>query len=267
MSQKRPLVAIAALIVLLLIMVDPIFPISSASAAENKNLIYDEANLLSEQDRNELNALANQYSAERQTDLIIYTTNNEEQKEDKLLTQEFYDNRAPGYDKPHGNTVMLTLDMYNRKIYVAGFYKGEEYVDNDRTARITDKIYSDLSEGNYRIAFEKFLNLSYEYLDLKPGVNPDNILFKTWFQLAASVAIGSIAVGVMTYRSGGRVTVNRATYEDSDNSHVIDRQDRYIRTTVTKRKIEKNNNNGGGGSGGGGRTAGGHSHSGSSRSF
>ena len=85
-------------------------------------------------------------------------------------------------------------------------------------------------------------------------MNPDNILFKTWFQVAASVAIGGIVVGVMTYRSGGRVTVNRATYEDTDNSHVIDRQDRYIRTTVTKRKIEKNNNNGGGG--GGGRTGG-----------
>ncbi|WP_366291736.1 TPM domain-containing protein [Paenibacillus sp. AN1007] len=266
MSKKRPLVAMAVLIVLLVTLLAPIFPMSSASAAENKNLIFDEANLLSEQDRNELNALANQYSAERQTDLIIYTTNNEEQKSDELLTEEFYDNRAPGYDKPHGNTVMLTLDMYNRDVYAAGFYKGEEYVDNSRVDKITAKIAPDLSDGNYRMAFEKFLNLSYEYLDLKPGVNPDNILFKTWFQLAASLAIGGIVVGVMTYRSGGRVTVNRATYEDSENSHVIDRQDRYIRTTVTKTKIEKNNNNGGGG-GGGGTTAGGHSHSGSSRSF
>lgn len=266
MSKKRPLVAVTVLIVLLVTMLAPIFPMSPASAAETKNLIFDEANLLSEQDRNELNALANQYSAERQTDLIIYTTNNEEQKSDELLTEEFYDNRAPGYDKPHGNVVMLTMDMYHRKVYAAGFYKGEEYVDNSRVDKITAKIAPDLSDGNYRMAFEKFLNLSYEYLDLKPGVNPDNILFKTWFQLAASLAIGGIVVGVMTYRSGGRVTVNRATYEDSENSHVIDRQDRYIRTTVTKTKIEKNNNNGGGG-GGGGTTAGGHSHSGSSRSF
>ncbi len=265
MIKKRPLTAMAALIVLIVTLFAPILPMSSASAAENKNLIYDEANLLSEQDRNELNALANQYSAERQTDLIIYTTNNDEHKDEKLLTEEFYDDRAPGYDKPHGNTVMLTLDMYNRKVYAAGFYKGEEYVDNSRVDKITEKIAPDLTDGNYRMAFEKFLNLSYEYLDLKPGVNPDNILFKTWFQVAASLAVGGVVVGVMMYRSGGRVTVNRSTYEDSSNSHVIDRQDRYIRTTVTKRKIEKNNNNGGGG--GGGTTAGGHSHSGSSRSF
>lgn len=266
MRKRTPLAVMAMLILLMITLVAPLIPMSSASAAENKNLIYDEANLLSEQDKVELNALANQYGAERQTDFVIYTSNNEEHKSDILLTQDFYDERAPGYDKAHGNTVMLTLDMYNRDVYVAGFYKGEEYVDNSRTKKITAKIAPDLTDGNYRMAFEKFLNLSYEYMGLKPGVNPDNILFNTWFQLAVSVAIGGIVVGVMTYRSGGRVTVNRATYEDSSNSSVIDRQDRYIRTTVTKRKIEKNNNNGGGG-GGGGTTRGGHSHSGSSRSF
>ncbi|MNC75575.1 hypothetical protein D3C75_1271320 [compost metagenome] len=81
------------------------------------------------------------------------------------------------------------------------------------------------------------------------------------------MVIGGIVVGIMAYNSGGRVTVNRATYEDSGASSVVDRGDRYIRTTVTKTKIEKNNNNGGGGGGGGGTTRGGHSHSGSSRSF
>ncbi|WP_339258289.1 TPM domain-containing protein [Paenibacillus sp. FSL R5-0713] len=267
MRKRTPLVVVMATLILLMVtLVAPLVPMSSASAAESKNLIYDEANLLSEQDKVELNALANQYGAERQTDFVIYTSNNEEHKSEILLTEDFYDDQGFGYDKKHGNAVILTIDMYNRKMYLAGFYKGEEYIDNGRADKITAKIAPDVSDGNYRLAFEKYLELSYEYMDLKPGVNPDNILFNTWFQLAVSVAIGGIVVGVMTYRSGGRVTVNRATYEDSSNSSVIDRQDRYIRTTVTKRKIEKNNNNGGGG-GGGGTTRGGHSHSGSSRSF
>ncbi|OMF00755.1 TPM domain-containing protein [Paenibacillus sp. FSL H7-0942] len=266
MRKRTPLAVMATLILLMITLVAPLIPMSSASAAESKNLIYDEANLLSEQEISELNLLANQYGAERQTDFVIYTSNNEEHKSEILLTEDFYDDQGFGYDKKHGNAVILTIDMYNRKMYLAGFYKGEEYIDNGRADKITAKIAPDVSDGNYRLAFEKYLELSYEYMDLKPGVNPDNILFKTWFQLAVSVAIGGIVVGVMTHRSGGRVTVNRATYEDSSNSSVIDRQDRYIRTTVTKRKIEKNNNNGGGG-GGGGTTRGGHSHSGSSRSF
>lgn len=267
MKQAKQLAMVTTLVMMVFGLAFSFLTVQTASAAESKNLIYDEANLLSEQEKSELNALANEYGAERQTDFIIFTSNNEEHKNEELLTEDFYDERAPGYDKAHGNTVILTLDMYNRKMYLAGFYKGEEYIDNGRAVKITAKIAPDVTDGNYRLAFEKYLDLSYEYMGIKPGVNPDNILFKTWFQLAASLAIGGIVVGVMAYRSGGRVTVNRATYEDSGSSSVIDRQDRYIRTTVTKQKIERNNNNGGGGGGGGGTTRGGHSHSGSSRSF
>ncbi|MFC9712305.1 TPM domain-containing protein [Paenibacillus sp. NPDC056933] len=257
----------ATLIVLVINLVSPLISMSVASAADSKNLIYDEANLLNEQEKSELNALANEYGAERQTDFVILTTNNTENQDVQLMTEDFYDEHALGYDKAHGNAVILTLDMYNRDVYLAGFYKAEDYLDNGRLQSIRSKITSELSNGDYKLAFEKYIKLSYKYMGYEPGVNPNNILFNGWFQLGASVVIGGIAVGIMAYRSGGRVTVNRATYEDSNTSSVIDRQDRYIRTTVTKRKIEKNNNNGGGGGGGGGTSRGGHSHSGSRGSF
>jgi uncharacterized protein len=103
-------------------------------------------------------------------------------------------------------------------------------------------------------------------MGFKPGVNPDNILFNIWFQLGGALAIGGIVVGMMVYRSGGRVTVNRQTYEDASNSGILDRQDQYIRTTVTKHKIEKSSGSSSSG-GGGGVTGGGHSHSGSRGKF
>lgn len=267
MNKRKHLAWMAALILLVITLVSPWIPMSVVSAADSKNLIYDEANLLNEQEKSELNALANEYGAERQTDFVILTTNNTENQDVQLLTEDFYDEHALGYDKAHGNAVILTLDMYNRDVYLAGFSKAEDDLDSGRLDKIRNKITPDLTEGNYRLAFEKYINLSYKYMGYMPGVNPDNILFNIWFQLIASVAIGGVVVGIMTYRSGGRVTVNRATYEDSSTSSVIDRQDRYIRTTVTKRKIEKNNNNGGGGGGGGGTSRGGHSHSGSRGSF
>ncbi len=267
MRERKHLAWMATLILFVITLVSPLIPMSVVSAADSKNLIYDEANLLNEQEKSELNALANEYGAERQTDFVILTTNNTENQDVQLLTEDFYDEHALGFDKAHGNAVILTLDMYNRDIYLAGFYKAKDYLDSGRLDKIRNKITPDLTEGNYKLAFEKYINLSYKYMGYKPGVNPDNILFNIWFQLVAALAIGGVVVGVMTYRSGGRVTVNRATYEDSSTSSVIDRQDRYIRTTVTKRKIEKNNNNGGGGGGGGGTSRGGHSHSGSRGSF
>ena len=89
-----------------------------------------------------------------------------------------------------------------------------------------------------------------------------------WFQIIASLTIAGIAVSVMAYNSGGRITVNEGTYRDFSNSRVIERNDNYIRTSVTKRrKPSDDNQNSGGSGGGGGVSSGGHSHSGSRGSF
>ncbi|MDO7908541.1 TPM domain-containing protein [Paenibacillus sp. JX-17] len=241
---------------------------TAAAAAGEKTLIYDDAHLLSETDAAELNAMASKYGAERETDIIVYTTNNPESKDTKEITEDFYDEHGPGYDKAHGNAVILTVDISNRDTYLAGFYKAEEMLDDGRLDKITSKISPYLSEGNYKQAFSTYIMTAYRYMGYKPGVNPDNIVFKLWFQVLAALVIGGGVVGTMAYRSGGRVTIHRGTYEDAEKSGVLDRQDQYIRTTVTKRKIERNQGGGSGfGGGGGGTTKGGHSHSGSRGSF
>lgn len=236
------------------------------AATEIKMLVYDKAELLTQEEYDELNKMANEYGAKRETDIIILTTNNMENIDVVDMTEDFYDEMGLGYDKAFGNAVILTLDMNNRDVYLAGFYKAEKYLDDGRLDKIRNKITPYLSNGDYKLAFEKYIKTSYKYMGFEPGVNPDNILFSIWFQLGAAIAIGGIVVGIMAYRSGGRVTVNRKTYEDAGSSGIVDRQDRYIRTTVTKTKIQKNTGGGSGG-GGGGVTRGGHSHSGSRGKF
>ncbi|GAE05929.1 hypothetical protein JCM10914_2061 [Paenibacillus sp. JCM 10914] len=243
-----------------------------SAAPEMKNLIYDDAGLLTMEERNELNAMANEYGAERDTDFIIFTTNNEENIDVIRLTQNFYDEYEQGPGRTRVNAAILTLDrpldIENRELYLAGFYKAEEYLDNARMDKIRNRITPDLSSGNYKQAFETYIKTAHRYMGFEPGRNPDNILFNLWFQLGAAAALGAIVVGIMAYRSGGRVTVNRRTYEDAATSAVLEREDRYIRTTTTKRKIPKNTGgSGGGGSGGGGISRGGHSHSGSRGKF
>lgn len=239
----------------------------TVAAAEVKTLIHDEAGLLTQDEYNELNLMANEYGTERETDIIILTSNNDDNMDVIELTQDFYDEQVSGYDKLHVNAVILTMDMRNRDFYLAGFYKGKEYLDDGRLDKINNKITPDLSSGDYKLAFQKYIETAHRYMGFEPGVNPDNILFNGWFQLAVSLGIGGIIVSMMAYRSGGRVTVNRQTYEDSSTSGILDSQDQYMRTTTTKRKIEKNNGGGSGGRGGGGTTKGGHSHSGSRGSF
>ncbi|MED4017630.1 TPM domain-containing protein [Sutcliffiella cohnii] len=260
MSKKKTLYTGMAIIIIYLISLLGIT--HSAYAIERK--VYDYAELLTEQEIDSLEALANELGAERETDFIIVTTN-ESGIDVMEYTQDFYDEIAPGYDKPHGNTAILTIDMQGREIYLAGFYKAKTYLDADRLNKIRNSITSDLSSGNFYNAFYDYIVLSHEYMGYEPGFNPDNILFKTWFQVAVAVAVGGIVVGIMAFNMGGRVTVNARTYMDANTSRVLHRKDQYIRTTVTKRR--KPQQKSGGGGGGGGITRGGHSHSGSRGGF
>ena len=234
--------------------------------AKTNQKVYDIAGLLTAEEIQQLEIMSNHYSEKRQVDIVILTTRDTQGKDVVTYMEDFYDEKALGYDKPHGNTAILTIDMQHREVYVAGFYKGEKYLDNHRADLVRRKITPSLSEGNYYEAFESFIRLSYEYMGVKPGVNPENILFKLWFQILTAMIVAGIVVTVMVYHSGGRMTAGGSTYLDAGNSKVISRRDTYIRTDVTKRK-KPSNNNSSGGSGGGGVSSGGHSHSGSRGSF
>ncbi|MFM1654639.1 TPM domain-containing protein [Brevibacillus sp. B_LB10_24] len=257
------------LAVLLCFAVSLIFPLgmkaSEAAAAEMKQLVYDEAGLLNQEEHDLLNEMANEYSARKETDMIILTSQNTTNADVEKMTEDFYDEHAFGYDKPHGNAVILTLDMKNREVYLAGFYKAKTYLDDERLDKIRTKITPYLTGGEYMLAFETYMKTADKYMGFRPGINPDNLFYNGWFQLAVSLLIGGIVVGMMAIRSGGRVTVNGHTYEDAAASGVLDHRDQYLHTTVTKQKIERNKNSSSGG--GGGTTSGGHSHSGSRGSF
>ncbi|MBC8589851.1 TPM domain-containing protein [Wansuia hejianensis] len=239
--------------------------------SDSKERVYDFANLLSKEEKEKLENLSSKYSAKRKTDFIILTISDPMGKDIVDYMEDFYDEEGLGYDKIHGNTAILTIDMENRDVYLAGFYEAKKYLDDSRLDIIRDKISSDLSEGQYYDAFYTFIKTSYKYMGIRPGVNPENILFKFWFQIIVSLVVGGISVGAMAYNSGGRVTVSGRTYEDPSKSRIISRRDNYLRTNISKRKKPSDNNSNGGGSSsrgsGGGVSRGGHSHSGSRGKF
>ena len=230
--------------------------------AEGNRKIYDHAQLLTAAEQDELTLLAEQYSEDRQTDIIILTTNGTNGLDIQTYMGNFYDDNGLGYDKMHGNTVLLTIDMVGRDVYIAGFYKGETYIDNGRAELIREKITPDLSAGYYYDAFYSYIELSHKYLGIEPGTNPDSIFTKLWFQLVVSLGIASLIVWLMVARSGGRVTTSGVTYLDANQSAVTRQSDTYVRKSISKVKKPKNNS-----SGGGGTTGGGHSYSGSGGKF
>ncbi len=263
---NRPIMA-AVLLVLFLTLGSPMRLSAAAETAEPvKQLIYDEAGLLQQDEYDELNLLANQYGAERETDMIIVTYNVKGYDVMKF-TQDFYDEMGPGFDKRHGNAVILSLNMSDRELYLAGFYKSKTYLSGARLNKIRDTISSDLTDGNYKLAFQKYIEKAHRYMGVHPSLNPDLFVFNVWVQLGFSLLVGWIIVKMMLRRSGSRKTVDAQTYEDGRTSGVLDYEDKYLHTSTSSRKIESSSSSSSSSSDGGGTTSDGHSHSGSRGSF
>lgn len=241
--------------------------IAKAEPVDRSQYIFDYANLLTNEERAALQSLASELGAERETAFLIITLNGTGRPNIEDYVNEFYDRGAPGYDRPHGNTAILTIDLLEKDVDLGGFKKAEVYLDDQRLDLIRERITPALTEGRYFEAFSDFIATAHDYMRYKPGVNPENILFQWWFQIAISIGLAAIIVFMMAYRSGGRVTINARTYLDSQRSRVIDRSDRYVRKSVTRQRKPSSNRSSSGGGGGGGMTRGGHSRSGSRGKF
>nr|WP_245959381.1 TPM domain-containing protein [Neobacillus piezotolerans] len=301
--QKRSM-----LVLMLMLLVFPLGILTAnAETFDRNHFIYDYALLLTDDESAELQHAASELGKERETAFIIITLDGTNGKDIVQYVEDFYDEHGPGYDQPHGNTAILAIDMNERDVYLAGFKKAEQFLDDSRLDLIREELTPDLSGGQYFAAFSTFINRAYEYMGNEPDfgtgsytgngsdvgnggytgngfvgsphVNNDyefagqpstNIFFQWWFQLMVSLIVAGVVVLIMAYGAGGRVTVNAQTYMDGHRSKVVNQYDNFVRQTVTKQRKPSNNNHsrgGGVGGGGGGVTMGGHSHSGSRGKF
>ena len=258
MVKKYSILFIALFLLLL--------PIGLTEAADTKQRVFDEAGLLTASEIDALEKLSSEYSEKNETDFVFLTTNGADDKGLDTYVEDFADRTGIGYGKHNGSAAIVGIDMASRDVVLRGFDKAKEYLDDQRMDLLRDKITPSLSVGNYYEAFSDFILTADKYMEYNPGVNPESILFKWWFQLGASLALGGIIVGLMAFNSGGRVTVNSRTYFEENNSRINSKRDVFVNQTVSKVKKPTNNNNGGGSSGGG-VTSGGRSFSGSSGKF
>ncbi|ANU15310.1 hypothetical protein B481_0674 [Planococcus halocryophilus Or1] len=226
--------------------------------------IYDEANLLSESEIAELEAVATEYSQKQNADFLFLTTTDEQSPDIVTYMGDFFDEWAVQNNQE--NAVLLTMNIATRDVYLAGFGTAETTLDNERVDLVLDRIITEMQNGDYADAFQETVITSSRYMEFRPGVNPENIFFKNWFQLGIALLLGGMVVSFMLYNSGGRVTTTASTYVDSDHTRVTGTRDQFRNKTVSRRKVPKSNS-GGGGFGGGGSTGGGRSFSGGGRNF
>lgn len=231
-------------------------------ASSSITRVYDYAKLLTEEEVSRLEALSQSYYFENYTHFLIVTTKDRSEfpvdttvsyeKQTELFGLAVYNYFKDTYKEDTQNCVILTLDVSSNR-YISVKAQGNTTTNMNRTREtmIAEKLTSYMKDKNYLGTCQNFVKLSSYYLQVKPGINPDAIYLKTWFQILISVLLGGAIVGIMAFNSGGSITTTEKTYLDEANSHVLARRDRYIRTTKNRRKRENDDNkrNKGGGNG------------------
>lgn len=259
-----------------------ISPSMEVFADPSSQRVYDEAGLLDSSEIEDLEATAIEIGAQYNTDIYILTDEDSDGKSRKQYMEDFADDK----EVVNSTLIFVNMESENRGVEIQGYGDNEYLINSSRIEYILDAVVPYLSDGEYYQAFGTFLEEVNYYLEVDPNKDaathaPDNnyassdkyyedenviesIITELWFQIIISLVIGGIAVGIMAFHSGGRITVNERTYLDANHSKVVARRDNYIRTTTTKTRKPQNNNRSGGG---GGISSGGRSHSGGGRGF
>lgn len=289
------------IVLMVLFILSSIILIIPAEASEKQDFnphIYDEADLLSTSEQEELEEMCIDYGDQAGIDIYILTHDDPSAEYAEDYIEAFEDTL------PIANRVYILVDMANRIVFMEGYGTAETYIHSKRIDKIIEEITPYLGDGDYYNAFQIYIERSANYMkddselnyDHDYSVNapqnndpskpyydetwPDNypnnysgshrnqvdsLLTNIWVQLIISLVAGGIVVSIMAYNSGGKMTTGGNTYMDPNHSGLIGRRDDYLRTTVTRvRKPTENNNSGGGFNAGGfrgGVSSGGRSHS------
>lgn len=285
-------------IISILIMI-PVASIEAASTETSYKRIYDDANLLSSSEYEELEEMSLEYGENAGVEIYILTHNDSSSTYPEKYIEDFED------QLPVGDRVYFLYDVFRGEIFMEGYGSAETYIHSKRIDAIMDQMVDNLRNGNYYDAFVTYIDMSASYMKDDSELNYDHnysydtppessydydnkysyddydynqyynnneveakdVFNNIWVQLGISLVIGGIVVGIMAVGSGGRMTAHGNNYIDAGHSGLIGRRDHYLRTTVTRvRRPKENTNNGGRGgfnAGGfrGGVSSGGRSHS------
>ena len=241
-----------------------------AEAAETASGIYDEANLLSEDDEASLMAKLEKYSAKYSADIAIVTTNNAGGMSSQAYADAYAEKIGQSMSGDGYPGILFLIDMDNRQIYMATQGQAVNYEDY-RINKVLDNCYNHITDGDYKGTCEAFLKGVRDYMGRSTSKSARMDGFGVLIRLLIAMAIGAAVTFAMVFRRGGSVTTNSRTYFDASDSHLDAKEDRFMNRTVTRRHIEKPKGGGGGhgGSGGGGihTSSGGGTHGGGGRSF
>ena len=275
-------------ILLMLCLCGGLFGCIEASA--ETNYVYDQAELLTEEEEQELQSYAQTMKDTWKMNFMVVTTDNAEGKSSMEYADDFYDMHFPEESEADG--MLYLLDMDNREIYLSTSGLAIRYLTDERVESVLDEAFEYVADGDYYGTFQAFFNASEKFLN--EGIPKDQYNYDVEtgeidyyddseeysspmridiYEFILSFFAGLLPAGITvlivkaSYRLKRRKDLEYDAYTDSEISLPV-KSDRLINSFITQRRIVDDDHD----SGSSGRSSthsssSGSSHGGGGRSF
>lgn len=219
--------------------------------ASSQNVI-DEMGFLSEKEIVYLQSEIEEIQDNFLMDVVIVITDDTEGKTSMVFADDYFDYNGFGIGNDHDG-ILLLVNMDARELWIST--TGSQTINQYESSIdvMIDQITPYLSNGQYYEAgLELIRNIeSIEENGNMPVVQKTFLtkvgdMVKSPIPYIAGILLASIATGIITLSSKGKVTVTNRTYE-APGSFKLERQtDRFIRENIHRVKIETKSSSGGG---------------------
>ena len=226
-----------------------------AATPGSEQFIYDDAQLLSENQAAKLQDRLQELSDKYDTQIVVATLQSVNGGDADILAEAFYDGKDLGYgDSRDGILLIIMMDIREFRIVSNG--EAADALTLDRIDKITDDITPALSDGEYYDAFREFADKCEYYLDGHINGFP----FEAGKSLVIALIIGIVAGLIVANTLKAQLkTVHMQTrahdYVKAGSMQLTYQNDIYLYRTVQQTRKQTSNSNSG--SSGGSRNVGG----------
>ena len=235
--------------------------------ASKSKYIYDEANLYSSNEINQLESEIQSLIENVQCDIKIVTASYVGENTDQFIDEFFFEHDF-GYGSSRRGVVFF-IDMDNRQFRIFDYDdNGEFFFSDEERELIADDIMAMLGAGQYmdgamyfleRVQLQGESNVSideeqlqqkleqiYEQYDIDN--NAEDVISISlsssgiediMIRLVVAMGVSGIFVGIIAFATNGKQKVYGGTYVKQDSMRINRKVDRYTHTTVVKRQIEQ----------------------------
>lgn len=245
--------------------------------------VYDFADVLTDSEEKQLASYIAQKEKSGTIDIVIVTLNepmgiSDYEWEYNMMNyaDDFYDEKAFGWNKPNGDGICLVDNWYEdengsqKGSWLSTSGKMEETISWEEEDDVFDAMYAYIDTNPYKAYCAAVDELAYYG---KYGYDPQSGLSFYCFALIAPIIVALIYAAVNLTQSQAKDTTVPGTYVENGQMTIRSKSDQFIRKSVSSYRVSSSSGGGGGGggghrgggSGGSHRSSGGHSHGGGGR--